>query len=272
MALTSGSLALGNESPSREQRPRVVLLGASNVAKGIATIVSNAQAIVGTNLELFCAYGHGRSYGLWTNLLGRGIPSILNCGLWEALDRMPPAPTVALLTDVGNDILYDVTPEQIVEWVRGCLSHLSRQGAKFVVTGLPIAGVQHISRRRFLFFRTLFFPRCRLTRDDVVARAIKVNELLAAAAGEYQFKLFVQPDHWYGLDPIHIRYSVRPKAWGEILSHWTDKRPPPAESGGFRRFVHLRTRSPAIWSILGINLRGKQPCSDRPGGMTISYY
>ena len=46
-------------SPSR----RVILLGASNLTRGISTVVEIAKTKWGSPLDIMSALGHGRSYG-----------------------------------------------------------------------------------------------------------------------------------------------------------------------------------------------------------------
>src|SRR5688572_25820972 len=90
-------------------RPRVVVLGASNVTRGISTIYETARLAVGGPLDLYAAFGHGRSLGLHTRVLGRGLCGMLDAGLWRALgDATRPRDSFALLSDIGNDLLYGV--------------------------------------------------------------------------------------------------------------------------------------------------------------------
>ena len=91
---------------SRIPERRVVLLGASNLVAGLPRVVEAARSVWGGPLDILAAAGHGRSYGRSSRVLWRTLPGILSCGLWEDLARRPPASTAALLTDVGNDILY----------------------------------------------------------------------------------------------------------------------------------------------------------------------
>src|SRR5690606_17242178 len=73
---------------------RVVMLGASNLTRGVSTVLATAQAYWGANpVDALFALGHGRSYGITTNVLGRILSSIRDCGLWKALDDRPSAPT-----------------------------------------------------------------------------------------------------------------------------------------------------------------------------------
>ena len=71
------------------ERPRVVVLGASNVARGISTIFETARLAVGGPIDLYAAFGHGRSLGLYTRVLGRGLCGMLDAGLWNALAHSP---------------------------------------------------------------------------------------------------------------------------------------------------------------------------------------
>ncbi len=100
-------------SQAQTTRPCVVLLGASNLTRGISTVVGMARGIVGEPSEFLIAMGHGRSYGQRSSVLGRSLPGITQCGLWEAL-RHARGPTSALITDIGNDVIYGVPVETIL--------------------------------------------------------------------------------------------------------------------------------------------------------------
>ncbi len=106
-----------NSSPaggSSSQSPgRAVLLGASNLTRGISTVVETAQIVCQRPLEILAAAGLGRSYGIDSRVLGRTLPGIVHCGLWNTLSQKRPIPTYALITDIGNDILYSVEVSQI---------------------------------------------------------------------------------------------------------------------------------------------------------------
>ena len=108
---------------------RIVLLGASNLTQGFETIVSLCGAHQGRDpVHIYTAMGHGRSYGNWSRYFLRKLPGILQCGLWDALNESPAKDenqqTVALLTDIGNDLLFGMSPEELVAWVRDCVEKL----------------------------------------------------------------------------------------------------------------------------------------------------
>lgn len=206
---------------------RVVALGASNLTLGIQTAISIARAAFGPSVEVLAANGYGRSYGATSSIAGRALPGILQSGLWPELDRLDPAPTRAIIMDVGNDILYGFSPAQILSWVGEATDRLLAHTSDVTITDLPLASVKRLSPAKFLFFRSLFFPPCRLSRDEAFARVDEVNAGLIELAASRQLRLLrLRPD-WYGFDPIHFRPAFWGEAWNEILGGRDASRPGP---------------------------------------------
>lgn len=254
---------------------RVVLLGASNVAVGFPTLVATAGRLLGGPLDILAAFGHGRSYGMRMALLWRELPGLVECGLWPALEGRPPAPTFALVTDVGNDLLYDVPVSDIAGWVETCLGRLRRAGARTIMTPLPLCNVAALSRRRFLLVRTVLFPGCRLAFDTVVDRAFELDRRLRALAREYGAILAEPRRAWYGLDPIHIRRERRAVAWREVLSGWGTTAPIPATAfAAVRHSLALRLRllRPERRWLFGRERFTPQPAGRFAGGNTVALY
>jgi hypothetical protein len=199
---------------------RVVALGASNLTRGFHTIVSTARCGWGPQVEVVGALGHGRSYGAQSRFAFRALPGILECGLWRHLESRPAVPTRALITDVGNDIMYGVSATQTLAWVAEAVERLQKftgDPGNIILTDLPLAGVRRLSRAKFLVFRSLLFPSCQLSFEEMLQTAEQVNDGLAllAAARSIQF-VRLNPE-WYFVDPIHIRPSQCRSAWQEIL-------------------------------------------------------
>ena len=197
---------------------RIVALGASNLTRGFHTIVSTARAAWGPEVQLLAALGHGRSYGSPSRVLFRVLPGILESGLWQALEALPLVPTRALVTDVGNDILYGYSPEQILSWIREVINRLQRLTHDIVLTDLPLAGIERLSESKFLIFRSILFPCSRLSLKEVIEKVNQVNEGLSGLAAECSLKFYRLNPSWYGIDPIHIRWSLCRSAWQEILN------------------------------------------------------
>jgi hypothetical protein len=196
---------------------RVVALGASNLTRGFQTVISTARASWGPDVEVMAALGHGRSYGVRSQFVVRALPGILESGLWRALESRPHVPTRALVTDVGNDIVYGFSAEQILEWIGEAVARLRRVTSDIVLTDLPLAGIRGVSDAKFRLIRSILFPSCRVPLVEIQETAERVTAGLAQLSAVHGARfLNLRPD-WYGFDPIHIRPSLWRSAWREIL-------------------------------------------------------
>ncbi|MCX6552167.1 MAG: hypothetical protein NTY02_14400 [Acidobacteria bacterium] len=205
-------------TPDEAQRiRRVVALGASNLTRGFRTVVSSAQATWGPGVDTVAAHGHGRSYGAPSSFLGRRLPSILQSGLWHHLASAPAVRTRALVTDVGNDVMYGSPPEQILAWVEDAVVRLRRCTADITLTDLPLERARRLSRLEFRAFTAVVVPSCRVTLADAIDSAERVSEGLAALASVHGLRFVHLRAEWYGVDPIHIRPPLWHQAWQEIL-------------------------------------------------------
>jgi hypothetical protein len=254
------------------------LLGASNLAHGLPLAVGGLSRLwPGDKLEVLAALGYGRSYGATTWMLGRSLPGILPSRLWEALAKGnaptgEPAPMYGLVTDIGNDIMYGVAPDRIGGWVGEAMLRLAEAGAAIAVTSLPLESVRRLDRRRFTFFRNLFFPRSRLQFEDAIPRAIELDERVREEARRHQATLVPHDPRWYGIDPIHFRISQKRNAWRAILAPFAGGKDLPLAASSPVRWGWLRTRRPNDMQLLGIQAGRKQPCAKLPGGGTLSLY
>jgi hypothetical protein len=238
-----------------------------------SAVVETARLVWGEPLEIMAAMGHGRSFGQNSSVLGRKIPGIFPCSLWQDLKRRPTLPTAALVTDIGNDLLYEVPVERLLEWVAGCLDHLAATGATTIITRLPIVNLETLSEARFRFFRTLLFPHSRLTLAQVVASARALDEQLVQLATRRKISVIPVSNAWYGLDPIHLKRGARRAAWPEILSAWNPHSAPhvvPRRS--LWRWAYLRCLAPAERTVCGIKRRCVQPAGRLVDGTTVSLY
>jgi len=252
---------------------RLLALGASNLKLGISDAIESAEAALGEPLDVMAALGFGRSYGMRSWVLGRSLEGILDCGLWDERTTRVALPTTALLTDIGNDILYGVPAHQIGEWVDSCLKRLTAYAERVIVTSLPVENVETLSRWRFLLMRTLLFPRCRLDLQTTIDQALKLNALVLEIAARHRAEIVRPCSSWYGFDPIHVRRSYRKAAWRKIFfrEKFTE------ENLRFARFrfaqrLYLYTRRPLRRTLFGWRQNMPQPVGVLSNGTVVSLY
>ncbi len=86
------------------------------------------------------------------------------------------------MTDVGNDVIYEVPAPLILEWVEDAVDRLQTYTADIVLTDLPVDGIKKLRMPAFIAVRTLVAPKCRLTLSEAVETTERVNYGLAQMA------------------------------------------------------------------------------------------
>jgi len=199
-----------------QPRQKIVLLGASNLARSFPIAVETAQAMFPGPLAMYVAKGHGRSYGKDSGFFGKKLSGIFSCGLWQDFYGDRSLPTTACVTDIGNDLAYEVPVNTILDSVCRCFDHLQTVDAKVVVSDLPIGVLREVGSSKYLLLRSLLFPQCRLSLREFLSRADHLSQRLREEAESRKIACFTVPNEWYGFDPIHFR---RPffRPWWQAL-------------------------------------------------------
>lgn len=270
------SSPIGNREASlRPTTPtrRVILLGASNLTRSFPTVVATVRQTWSEPVEIMAAMGHGRSYGQDSSVLGRKFSGIFPCALWQDLQNRSKLPMAALVTDIGNDMLYGVSTDQLLEWVEGCLDRLTDVGASTIVTQLPAGSIDRLSERRFQFFRRILFARSKLTLADARVLVREINDRLTEVGQRRKIPVISASASWYGFDPIHVKRSVMRHAWPALLAAWHAMEEPLAITpSSLWMAAYLSGLEPCEYSRFGFRRRASQPNGRLNDGTTISIY
>jgi len=254
-------------------RSRLVLLGASNLTRSLPYVLQLAESGLGGPLQVLAAIGHGRSYGADSRVLLRVLPGILQCGLWRDLDSQSALPTTALVTDIGNDLVYGFAPAEVMRWLEECLDRLAARGARTTITLLPVCNLEKISVFRYRAMLSVLYPRCRIPLSVMRERAIELNELLREATARRALTTIEHQPDWYGLDPVHIRIRAWRDAWPMILHSWRGENSAfSLRKHSFSRALYLYSRRPESMCVLGFERRASQPAARLRSGTTIAFY
>src|SRR4051794_9444408 len=252
---------------------RVILLGASNLTRSFPTVVATVRHTWSEPVEIMAAMGHGRSYGQESLFLGKKISGIFPCALWQDLQSRLPLPTAALVTDIGNDILYGISPELMLDWVDRCLDRLAELDATIVVTQMPSDSIERLGERRFQFFRRMFFPRSKLSLTDARTLVREINERLVSMGQMRKIPVISASASWYGFDPIHLKWNMKRHAWPVLLAAWRAIEEPFAFApSSLWMAAYLAGLEPCDYSQFGFRRHVAQPNGRLNDGTTISIY
>ena len=272
--MMQNGLECRSQSPFFAIQPqRVVILGASNVALSIATIYRTLRCHFGQPIELLAAMGHGRSYGNESSVLGRRLPAILDCGLWQALEDRESRPTKVLVTDIGNDLIYGQSAETLLDWVFGCVDRLSAPDHEIIITQLPLANLDRISNSKFRMMKTIFFPSCDVELAKIISRAKKISAAIEQHAQTRNIRLIVPQTSWYGWDPVHVRRRCRAHVWQTFLDFKADnlQEAEPCRLSLWQRLrFNFYAPEQRIW--LGMKQHKTQPVARFSDGSTVSLF
>lgn len=257
-----------------DETATAVLLGASNVARCLPSALLQSRAALAhlhpeLPSRLLVAAGRGRSYNNTSWVLGRSLPGILPSGLWPAL-KEAPGPAYAVVTDIGNDLVYGASVRQILGWVRRCLDHFHDVDARIVLT-LP--ALDNLDRYPMFFleaFRKVIFPKGDVHVPAILERAEALSHDLRDLCARRDIPCLEQPSQWYGLDPIHYRLKLRHNVWNGFVRAWH-----PALADLTPRQTLKKIYWQAWPEAFGFGTRAlerSQPCVHLPDGTPVSLF
>ncbi len=246
------------------QSREIVLIGASNAARGLGYAIAELRARSPSPPRILAALGRGRSFGLSSSVLGRRLPSVLECGLWNAIS----APTHALICDVGNDLAYGVEPERVVGWVRETALRLS--SAKLAIVALPVARLRTTPNWRLRLVARAIFPTRSFDFESLLDSVERVDRELAELARELGATRVDVDPRWYGLDPIHFASWKSREVWNRLCAPFGDRVREPNSNFISRASCELLV--PERRRLLGFEQRGAQPCRRFADGGELSLF
>ena len=259
----------------------VVVLGASNIRRSLVPLTRTLLKKITRPANIVFACGHGRSFGQYNNVLGWSLPGLRDA-LWsEHCRHIASVNRYVILADVGNDIFYEHSAEEIVCWVQDCLEAIPNCTSG-VIMGLPIARIESLRPVWFEVMRRMFYPSSRVSRLTALKRAEELHHALQNIAFSRGFS-WVEPSlDWYDWDPIHIRRSAMTTAWDSIVDAMLHIKKSPPElsvdqfSNRFAMTWRMKRRLKRARALqqkwLGIDRGIGQPWMTLDDGSTLSFY
>lgn len=196
----------------------LVLLGASNLARGWFALTRYMKACLHPRpVEVLIATGPGRAYRAQGGLLNVVYPPIQSSSIFEAAREKSEAgyQLLALVTDMGNDIMYGVTVDSLIETMEQVFDRLRTLPARIHFTTLPVRFEQGVHPAWYYFLRTVLLPSSRVSFEEARQAITRFNGYLRESASA-KGHMIPDMDRFLGYDEIHYGWFQGRQAWTHV--------------------------------------------------------
>ncbi len=199
-------------------RASIILLGASNLSRGYYSLTRCIKNnLEPCSVDFFNALGPGRAYCASGGVFNVAYPPIGASLVFPTVkDRSDkPSRKIALLTDLGNDIMYGIPAEKIIEEIKRILGQLEALDADALITPIPATLLSQLTPSRFRILKAIFFPRSKVKRLEAIAAIKIINQAIDAGFGN-RVTVISGLDNFMGWDKIHYGHCNFAEVWSRI--------------------------------------------------------
>ena len=217
-------LPLTNSAEDQTQNPVLfIFLGASNLARSFHGLKYCIERCIFPRPASFVhAMGPGRGYVSRGGILNAVYSPILNCGILEAVrnKKIKDQSVVALITDIGNDIMYGVSSEKIINGLQYLLNALGEFKTNIFITSIPVDLENDISELHFHIIRQIYFPKSPVKYSQASNNIKAINKFILQSSNK---KITVINDmkQFCGIDKIHYSILKSQSAWSHVVEKLT---------------------------------------------------
>lgn len=203
--------------PRDSQKILFVFLGASNLARGHYALANCLKrSLYPRPVQFLFAHGPGRGYLAWGGFLRKVYSPIRSSGIFSAA-RANKCQVVALLTDIGNDIMYNVSPWDITACLEKIITQLQEFNAIILTTPIPSSLENKLNQFSFFCLRSILYPRSKVRYKEAVEGMRQINKFLKNSVSE-NLHLFSGLEEFSGSDRIHYSLWRGHLAWSRIAA------------------------------------------------------
>ncbi len=161
--------------------------------------------------------GPGRGYCTEGGIFNITYPPIGSCGILKSASGRAQGArqVVALITDIGNDIMYGVPVSEITSCLNTLLQNLDAIGADVFVNPIPLDFAEDVSEHQFRILRSVFYPHSAIDYSGAAKAVTAVNGFLRDSAGG-RIHLLPSVKDFCGVDKIHYSIFRSHKAWSQV--------------------------------------------------------
>jgi hypothetical protein len=201
-------------------KPKIhfILLGASNLARARFGLNQYLENSFSNSISTSIASGPGRAYCVSGGIFGLNYPplktsKIINAGREESSNY---SQTIALISDIGNDIMYGVPIQKLIQDLEKSIRDLSDFCSHVFTVPIPCKKIENLSHWQINALKRFLFPTCQLSPGQIISSIQTVNQLLSEI-NTPKFTLLKTMDDCIGWDRAHYDLSKMHIAWNKII-------------------------------------------------------
>ncbi len=163
--------------------------------------------------------GPGRGYCAKGGFLTVRYPPIGDSGVMDAAREKAATASrvVALITDIGNDIMYGVPEQDIVACLSRLLKEFEAMNADVFLNPVPLVIEEDVTPFQFRLLRRIFYRSSAVEYTQAAHAVREVNRFLRDSAGG-RVHLLQSAREFCGADKIHYSLFRSHRAWSRIVA------------------------------------------------------
>ena len=209
------------EEPFPDPPILFLLMGASNLARGYSMLTQHLSECLEKNkTEFLNALGPGRGFCARGGIFNITYSPIKDCRIIESAEKKSKEAlhTVALITDIGNDLMYGVSADTLIESLDLMIDEILKWDAEIFLTPIHINPKKDISPTIFFVLRLLLYPSSKVNYEELDLFVLKINDYLEEKVRRNEkMHLITGLEAFTGLDRIHYSLFKTHTAWSTIV-------------------------------------------------------
>jgi hypothetical protein len=201
-----------------------ILLGASNLARARFGLNQYLEKSFPNLISTSIASGPGRAYSVSAGIFGinysplKASP-IFNLGREESSNYRQ---TIALISDIGNDIMYGVPVQKLIQDLENSILNLSGFCSHVFILPIPSKKIESLNHWQINILKRILFPKCTLSPEKIISSIQIVNQFLSEL-NTPKLTLLKAMDDCIGWDRAHYDLSKMHIAWTKIVDQITQE-------------------------------------------------
>ena len=168
-------------------------------------------------MEFLNALGPGRGFCARGGMFNFTYPPIQDCRILEAAEKKSCDTRVVLITDIGNDLMYGVSADTLIESLGGLIDRALQWNTEIFLTSIHVNLKKDVSQTTFFILKSLFYPGSSITYEETNLFIIKVNAYLEGKAEQNErVHLISGMESFAGTDKIHYSLLKTHSAWEKV--------------------------------------------------------